>query len=87
MNCPPQHGKSLTISESLPSWVLGKYPEKNIIVASYDSDFAERFCKKNKPKLRQGLSFREIVMVQMLDNLRKDGFLDIVDYLERVPDA
>ena len=52
VNCPPQHGKSMTISESLPSWVLGKYPEKNIIVASYDSDFAERFCKKNKMKIR-----------------------------------
>ena len=52
VNCPPQHGKSMTITESLPSWYLGKYPEKNIIVASYDSDFAERFSKKNKTKIR-----------------------------------
>ncbi|MDO5446109.1 MAG: phage terminase large subunit [Eubacteriales bacterium] len=52
VNCPPQHGKSMTISESLPSWYLGKYPDKNIILASYDSDFAERFCKKNKMKIR-----------------------------------
>ncbi|MDO5445815.1 MAG: phage terminase large subunit [Eubacteriales bacterium] len=52
VNCPPQHGKSMTITESLPSWYLGKYPDKNIIVASYDSDFAERFSKKNRAKIR-----------------------------------
>ena len=52
VNCPPQHGKSLTITESLPSWYLGKYPENNVIVASYDSDFAERFSKKNRAKIK-----------------------------------
>ena len=52
INCPPQHGKSMTITESLPSWYLGKYPQNNVIIASYDSDFAERFCKKNKEKIK-----------------------------------
>ena len=52
IECPPQHGKSMTVSESLPSWVLGKHPEQNIILASYDSDFAERFCRKNKEKIK-----------------------------------
>ncbi len=52
IECPPQHGKSMTVSESLPSWYLGRYPEQNIILASYDSDFAERFCRKNKEKIK-----------------------------------
>ena len=52
VNCPPQHGKSMTITESLPSWYLGKSPLNNIIVASYDSDFAERFSKKNRSKIK-----------------------------------
>ena len=52
IECPPQHGKSMTVSESLPSWYLGRHPERNIILASYDSDFAERFCRKNKEKLK-----------------------------------
>ncbi len=52
VECPPQHGKSMTVSESLPSWYLGKYPDRNIILASYDSDFAERFCRKNKDKIK-----------------------------------
>ena len=52
VNCPPQHGKSMTITESLPSWYMGRHRNANVIIASYDSDFAERFCRKNKEKLR-----------------------------------
>jgi predicted phage terminase large subunit-like protein len=49
---PPQHGKSMTITESLPSWYLGKRPNDRIILASYNDDFAERFCRKNKDKIK-----------------------------------
>lgn len=52
INCPPQHGKSMTITESLPSWYLGRHPDRNVIIASYDSDFAEKFCRRNKEKIR-----------------------------------
>ena len=30
--------------------------------------------------------FSEIAMTQTLDNLRKDGTLDVIQYLERIPD-
>ena len=52
IHTPPQHGKSLTISESLVSWYLGKNPKKNVIMASYDSEFAEKFCRRNKEKIK-----------------------------------
>ena len=37
---PPQHGKSMTVTESVPSWYLGKHPEARIIMASYNEGFA-----------------------------------------------
>lgn len=49
---PPQHGKSMTVTESLPSWYLGRYPEKRAIIACYDSNFAEKFCRRNKEKIK-----------------------------------
>lgn len=49
---PPQHGKSLTVTESFPSWYMGKHPEDRVILASYDSEFAERFSRRNKEKVR-----------------------------------
>ena len=48
---PPQHGKSRTVTESLPSWVLGKWPEKRIILGSYNDVSAERFARRNKEKV------------------------------------
>ena len=41
IECPPEHGKSMTVSESLPSWYLGRYPEQNIILPFYISDPAK----------------------------------------------
>lgn len=50
---PPQHGKSTAVTETLPSWYLGKYPDRRVIVAGYSEDFAERFCRRNREKLQR----------------------------------
>lgn len=50
---PPQHGKSITITESFPSWYLGRYPKHRIIEASYNDDTAKRFGRKNLEKVEQ----------------------------------
>lgn len=50
---PPQHGKSMTVTESMPSWYLGKHPEHRVIMASYNEEFAERFLRRNKEKIRR----------------------------------
>lgn len=52
IHTPPQHGKSMTVTESLPSWVLGKWPDRRIILGSYNDESAERFARRNKEKLR-----------------------------------
>lgn len=48
---PPQHGKSMTLTETLPSWVMGKFPEWRIILGSYNDESAERFARRNKEKV------------------------------------
>lgn len=50
LSVPPQHGKSFTVTETLPSWVLGKDPQTQVIICSYDSEFAERFSRRNREK-------------------------------------
>ena len=51
LETPPQHGKSMTVTEALPSWVLGRHPDWRIIIASYNDDTAERFARANKDKV------------------------------------
>lgn len=37
---PPRHGKSELISKFTPAWYLTKYPDRRVILSSYESDFA-----------------------------------------------
>lgn len=43
---PPQHGKSLIVSENLPAFALGLNPRMNIVSCSYAADLAQRFNRK-----------------------------------------
>lgn len=53
LSVPPQHGKSQTITETLPSWYLGKFPDKRVIEVSYNDDFAIKFGRKNRRKIEK----------------------------------
>lgn len=50
---PPQHGKSQSITESLPSWYLGKHPQDHVIEISYNEDFAIKFGRSNRRKIEE----------------------------------
>ncbi len=52
LETPPQHGKSWTVTESLPSWYMGKYPDRRVILISYNEDSAERFSRRNREKMK-----------------------------------
>ncbi|HET8685710.1 MAG TPA: terminase family protein, partial [Methanosarcina sp.] len=46
VNIPPQFGKSELISKHLPAWYLGKFPQKKIMLVSYESEFAASWGNK-----------------------------------------
>lgn len=52
LNCPPQHGKSTTVTATFPSWYLMKNPDKKVITVSYGDDLAQRFGKQNLDKVK-----------------------------------
>lgn len=53
ISTPPQHGKSMTVTETLPSWYAGKHPDRRCIVACYNDDFAGKFGRRNKAKIEE----------------------------------
>ena len=57
LSCPPQHGKSLTVTETFPSWYVGKYPDRRCIIACYNDDFAGKFGRRNKAKIDEAGQF------------------------------
>lgn len=45
LTMPPRHGKSEQVSRRLPAWYIGRHPEQNVVVATYNDDFASDFGK------------------------------------------
>ncbi len=50
LSVPPPHGKSYTVTETLPSWFIAKNPTDSVIIAGYESTFAEGFNRRNRDK-------------------------------------
>ena len=46
VSMPPRHGKSWTISRFVPGWYLGTYPDRRVILASYEADFASSWGRQ-----------------------------------------
>jgi predicted phage terminase large subunit-like protein len=53
IHMPPQFGKSTTITEALPSWMMCKDPNSKGMLISYTDDVALRFTKANKDKVNE----------------------------------
>ena len=54
---PPRHGKSMTVTESFPSWFIGRNPENRVIEVSYGAELARKFGLSNRRKIDEfGLS-------------------------------
>lgn len=49
---PPRHGKSMTVTETFPSYFVGRDQHRRIIEISYNNTFAKKFGKKNRDKVR-----------------------------------
>lgn len=48
---PPRHGKSETISRYLPAWYLGRHPDRQVMLASYEASFAATWGGKARDLL------------------------------------
>ena len=76
LSCPPQHGKSLTVTETFPSWYIGKYPDRRCIIACYNDDFAGKFGRRNKQKIVEAGQF--IFDIKL--NKSSDRDMEIADH-------
>lgn len=52
LSMPPRFGKSLSLTESLPTWFVGRNPDSMVILTAYNADLAERFGDKNRQKAK-----------------------------------
>ena len=48
---PPRHSKSMTITETFPSYFIGRNPNKRVIATAYSEGLARKFGRLNRNKL------------------------------------
>jgi predicted phage terminase large subunit-like protein len=53
VECPPRHGKSELISHHTPAWYLGMFPDRQVMLASYEATFAETWGRKSRDLLEE----------------------------------
>lgn len=59
---------------------------KRRVIQEYDFSRLKNLWMNISVEVGATTRFSEIAMVQTLDNLRRDGTLDLISYLERIPD-
>lgn len=50
---PPRHGKSELISKYMPAWYMGTFPDRNIILGTYEATFAASWGRKARDVLEE----------------------------------
>ena len=66
LSTPPQVGKSMSLTETLPSWFIGNYPDMSVIITGYNADVAEKFGDRNRTKVKD--YGKEIFGIQVSDS-------------------
>lgn len=51
--CPPRHGKSELCSKYLPAWYLGTFPDRRVMLASYEATFAASWGRKARTLIEE----------------------------------
>lgn len=82
LSVPPRHGKSFETTETLPSWFIGRNPDKHCILTAYNAELAETFEDNNRKLTREfGKDIFDIEISSSQDNKTKyaikdhDGFV------------
>lgn len=74
---PPQHGKSMHITETFPSYFLGQFPEEGCIEVSYNDTFAAKFGSRNKDKITE--YGEELFGIRISKDTNAKGEWEIID--------
>lgn len=53
ISTPPQHGKTKTLTGTLPSWFLGRNPDLRCITTAYNADIAEKFGDDPRQQIKK----------------------------------
>ena len=78
VSVPPQHGKTTTITKTLPSWFVGRNPDLRCILTDYTADIAEQFGDNNRFLVKK--YGKEIFGIEVSDTQDNKTLFNIKDH-------
>lgn len=75
ISVPPQHGKTATITNTLPSWYVGRNPTRSAILTAYNAEMGEKFNDANRKKIRE--FGKEVFGVTISDSQDNKGLFEL----------
>lgn len=75
---PPRHGKSLLASVHTPAWFLTKFPERRVILASYEAEFARGWGRKVRNMIDE---HRSLIPIQIQRSSSAADRWDLVGHM------
>lgn len=72
LTVPPRHGKSELATMKFPAWILGKYPEWPVMVASYSGDLATDFGQGTR-EIMQSPAYQNIFNTRLKSDTQAKG--------------
>ena len=79
LSVPPQHGKTLSISDTLPSWFIGRNPDLRCICTGYNADMAEKIGDRNREKVKK--YGKDLFGIEISDSQDNKTLWNIKDHL------
>lgn len=73
ISIPPRHGKSMTVTETLPSYFMGKFPSSKVIMTAYSITLADDFARANAKKIEEYKVFNNTVLSNNQDRMVLDN--------------
>jgi len=83
ISMPPRHGKSELATRCFLAWYLGRHPDREAVVASYNADKAKEFCRDFK-RIVDSEEYREIFPGVTLPTAMDRGWINQADSVEIV---
>ena len=61
---PPRHGKSEFCSKWFPAWYLNRFPDKRVMLCSYEADFAATWGRKTRDVIESNAEWLKVKVAQ-----------------------
>lgn len=76
VSIPPQHGKTIHLSQIGLSWIWGKNPRKNIVVVTYNQTRADELGHEFRQMIKDNSVFRQIFPeVEFMSDAKSKSFM------------